>query len=144
MSSLFAERKKRQQKKLRKKNPKKEESETYPEDLRLKNLTTIRAIVADLLKTIDITPYFKKPLDDTWQPEKWVVDKLQKRFNLSKKFIFDEIIFRPFINYHSSTEKNIPHYNTLYFHWVIKRFKFIHSNLIKEKTRLEKIIDEKK
>lgn len=114
----------------------------YPEELRLKNLATIRAIVAELLKSIDIAPYFNKPLDESWQPEKWVVNKLQKRFNLNKRFIFDEKILRPFISYQASSGKIFDDYNTLYFHWVLKRFRSLHRHLLEEKAKLEKIISE--
>jgi hypothetical protein len=111
----------------------------YPEELRLKNLATIRAIVAELLKSIDIAPYFNKPLDESWQPEKWVVNKLQKRFDLSKRFIFDEKILRPFISHQASSGKIFDDYNTLYFHWVLKRFRAFHKYYLDEKKRLEKL-----
>lgn len=111
----------------------------YPEELRLKNLVRIRAIVAELLKSIDIAPYFNKPLDESWQPEKWVVNKLQKRFNLNKRFIFDEKILRPFISYQASSGKIFYDYNTLYFHWVLKRFRAFHKYHLDEKKRLEKL-----
>ncbi len=114
--------------------------EPYPEAQRLKNIAIIRGITADLLKTMYVTPFFNKPLDVTWQPSKWVVQKLQERFNLSKRFIFNQIILQPFISFHAGKGKIFDNYNTLYFHWVLKRFRFQLKYLQEEKKRLEKLI----
>lgn len=115
---------------------------TYPEEQRKRNQYLIRKLVEQVLKTKYVSHYFNKPLEESWQPAKWVVVKLQKKFNLNRRFIFDHTLLKPFISYYSKKDDMFVDYNVQYFYWVAKRFKTIHKLLLEQKYQLEKQLDD--
>ena len=113
----------------------------YPLHIQIINKIKIRKLVKEVLSSTYITPYFNKPLDDSWRPSSWVIKKLENKFNLSKGFILNEVLIRrPFISIQYSKGAITDDYDVLYFHWVQERYYKYHNLLLEEKKRLEKIV----
>lgn len=94
----------------------------YPKHQQIINKILIRRITNQLLKTTYISPYFNKPLDDSWRPSAWVVKKLENEFKIGKGFILHEAIIRkPFISFQLSRGGVTDDYDVLYFEWVSER-----------------------
>src|SRR5690606_39025912 len=105
----------------------------YPEHQRIINKITIKNIINRLLEFTYISPYFNKPLDDSWRPSGWVIKKLENEFNLNKRFILNEtLIRRPFISFQLSKGKVMDDYDVLYFAWVSERQSKYHKLLLED------------
>lgn len=81
------------------------------------NKIRLQRIVRETLKFKYITPVFRRPLDDRWQPRRWVVEKLLT-LNIPKNYIFADDKLKPFRSYYKDRAALFTNYDALYFHWI--------------------------
>lgn len=75
-----------------------------------------------------------------WRPAPWIVDKLKSE-GINRKFIFGEMVLRPFVAYHLKYEGKTNNLNTAYYHWVNTRYHKYKRLLLAEKETLEKQVN---
>lgn len=105
---------------------------------KLYNRYRIRLVVNEILANAHISSSYNKVVDKTWQPSKWVVNKLRKK-GISKRFVFNERVLPPFINRQMSRAKFFVNYDMEYYQWVVRRFPIYVSILRQEKEELERL-----
>ena len=97
-------------------------TDDYPLSQQIINKIEIRKIINNILNSTYVSPYFNKPLDDSWRPSAWVIKKLQNKFSIGRGFILNEVVIRrPFISFYSLQGKILDDYDILYFAWVSER-----------------------
>lgn len=116
-------------------------ADSISETQRIVNKLKIANLTSDIAKEKCISPFFNYSLNESWQPAKWVVNKLLKA-NINKRFIYDEIILIPFRSHFKHTASTSSDINVEYYRWVIKRFRIMHKLLTKEKEMLEEKLQE--
>lgn len=96
-----------------------DEKMSFSEAESQKNMTMFDRLIREMMSEMHITPGFQ--FSETWQPSDWVVKKL-RNMGMSKTYIYNDDLLKPFVKYHLIKQKMFLDYDLEYFHWARTRF----------------------